>query len=67
MDISDLLKIALNAGASDLHLSAELPPLLRIDGAMQPTTLPPLAQSQVHSLIYAIMNDKQRRHYEKKF
>ena len=56
MDISDLLKIALNAGASDLHLSTELPPLLCIDGAMQPTA--PFAQSQVHSLIYVIMNDK---------
>ena len=65
MDISDLLKIALNAGASDLHLSAELPPLLRIDGDIQPTTLPPLNQSQVHSLVYAIMNDKQIRCYEK--
>ena len=65
MDITDLVKIALNAGASDLHLSAELPPLLRIDGDMQPTTLSPLAPSHIHSLVYAIMNDKQIEHYEK--
>jgi twitching motility protein PilT len=65
MDISDLLKIALNADASDLHLSAELPPLLRIDGDIQPTAMPPLTQSQIHSLVYDIMDDKQIALYEK--
>jgi twitching motility protein PilT len=45
MDISNLLEIALEAGASDLHLSTDLPPILRIDGEVQKTTLPPLDQS----------------------
>ena len=35
MDISNLLEIALEAGASDLHLSTDLPPILRIDGEVQ--------------------------------
>lgn len=65
MTIADLLKLALSAGASDLHLAAELPPLLRIDGAIQPTTLAPFPHAQVHSLIYAIMNDKQIKCFEK--
>ena len=65
MTIADLLKLALSAGASDLHLAAELPPLLRIDGAIQPTTLTPFRHAQVHSLIYAIMNDKQINRFEK--
>ena len=65
MTIADLLKLALSAGASDLHLAAELPPLLRIDGAIQPTTLTPFPHAQVHSLIYAIMNDKQINRFEK--
>ena len=56
MDISDLAKIALNAGASDLHLSAELPPLLRIDGDIQPTTLSPLIPDHICSLIYGASN-----------
>ncbi len=64
MTIADLLKLALSAGASDLHLAAELPPLLRIDGAIQPTTLTPFPHAQVHSLIYAIMNDKQINCFE---
>ena len=67
MDISELVKIALNAGASDLHLSAELPPLLRIDGEIQATALPPLAHSQIHSLVYALMNNEQIKLYEKYF
>ena len=67
MDISDLVKIALNAGASDLHLSAELPPLLRIDGEIQATSLPPLAHSQIQSLVYAIMNNEQIKLYEECF
>ena len=45
MDISNLLEIALEAGASDLHLSTDLPPILRIDGEVQKKSLPPLAQS----------------------
>jgi len=64
MDISDLVKIALNAGASDLHLSAELPPLLRIDGEMQATALSPLTQNQIHNVVYAIMDNKQIELYE---
>jgi twitching motility protein PilT len=67
MDIAELVKIALNAGASDLHLSAELPPLLRIDGEIQATALPPLAHSQIHSLVYALMNNEQIKLYEKYF
>ena len=65
MDISDLLKIALDADASDLHLSAELPPLLRIDGDMQTTALSPLTQNQIHSMVCHIMNDRQIALYEK--
>ena len=42
MEISNLLEIALEARASDLHLSSGLPPILRIDGEVQKTTLPPL-------------------------
>ena len=41
MEISNLLEIALEARASDLHLSSGLPPTLRIDGEVQMTSLPP--------------------------
>jgi twitching motility protein PilT len=65
MDISNLLEIALEAGASDLHLSTGLPPILRIDGELQTTSLPPLDQPQVKRLVYGLMSDKQTGLFEK--
>lgn len=64
MDITELLAFSVKKGASDLHISAGLSPRLRVDGDMQLINLPPMAHDQVLSLIYSIMNDKQRRHFE---
>ncbi|MEJ2132415.1 MAG: type IV pilus twitching motility protein PilT, partial [Gammaproteobacteria bacterium] len=49
---------------SDLHLSAGLPPMIRVDGDVRRINLPPMDHKEVHSLIYEIMNDKQRKDYE---
>ena len=64
MDITELLAFSAKEGASDLHVSAGLPPIIRIDGDVRRINLPPMEHRQVHSLIYEIMNDKQRRDYE---
>ena len=64
MDISELLAFSAKQGASDLHLSAGLPPMIRVDGDMRRINLPAMEHKDVHSLIYEIMNDKQRRDYE---
>ena len=64
MDITELLAFSAKEGASDLHVSAGLPPIIRIDGDVRRINLPPMEHHQVHSLIYEIMNDKQRRDYE---
>ncbi|TDJ23700.1 MAG: type IV pilus twitching motility protein PilT [Gammaproteobacteria bacterium] len=64
MDITELLAFSAKQGASDLHLSAGLPPMIRVDGDVRRINLPPLEHSEVHSLIYEIMNDKQRKDYE---
>jgi twitching motility protein PilT len=64
MDITELLAFSAKEGASDLHISAGLPPIIRIDGDVRRTNLPPMEHRQVHSLIYEIMNDKQRRDFE---
>jgi len=64
MDITELLAFSAKEGASDLHISAGLPPIIRMDGDMRRINLPPMEHRQVHSLIYEIMNDKQRRDYE---
>ena len=64
MDITELLAFSVKQGASDLHISAGLPPMIRIDGDIRRINLPPMDHRQVHSLVYEIMNDKQRRDFE---
>lgn len=64
MDIAELLAFGVKNNASDLHLSAGLPPMIRVDGDIRRINVPALDHKQVHSLIYDIMNDKQRKDYE---
>ncbi len=64
MDITELLAFSAKQNASDLHLSAGLPPMIRVDGDVRRINLPAMEHKEVHSLIYEIMNDKQRRDYE---
>ena len=64
MDITELLAFSTKQGASDLHLSAELPPMIRVDGDIRRINLPPMDHGEVHALIYDIMNDKQRKDFE---
>jgi len=64
MDITELLAFSAKQGASDLHLSAGLPPMIRVDGDVRRINLPAMDHKQVHSLIYEIMNDKQRKDFE---
>ncbi|MGQ0592505.1 MAG: type IV pilus twitching motility protein PilT [Gammaproteobacteria bacterium] len=64
MDIGELLAFSVKNGASDLHLSAGLPPMIRVDGDVRRINVPPLEHKEVHALVYDIMNDKQRKDYE---
>ncbi len=64
MDITELLAFSVKNGASDLHLSAGLPPMIRVDGEVRRINVPPMAHKDVHALVYDIMNDKQRKDYE---
>jgi twitching motility protein PilT len=64
MDITELLAFSAKQGASDLHLSAGLPPMIRVDGDVRRINLPPMDHKSVHGLIYEIMNDKQRKDFE---
>jgi twitching motility protein PilT len=50
--------------ASDLHLSAGVPPMIRVDGDMKRVNMPALVHKEVHSMVYDIMNDKQRKAFE---
>ncbi len=64
MDITELLGFSVKQGASDLHLSADLPPMIRVDGDVKRINLPAMDHTEVHDMIYEIMNDKQRKDYE---
>jgi twitching motility protein PilT len=64
VDIAQLLAFAVKNKASDLHLSSGVPPMIRVDGDMKRVNMPPLTHKEVHSMVYDIMNDKQRKAYE---
>jgi twitching motility protein PilT len=66
-DIAQLLTFAVKQGASDLHLSAGVPPIIRVDGDIKRINMPALTHKEVHAMIYDIMNDKQRKDYEEFF
>jgi len=64
MDVSDLLAFSVKNKASDLHLSAGLPPMIRVHGDVRKINMPAMDHSQVHDMVYDIMNDGQRKFYE---
>jgi len=64
MDITELLAFSTKNNASDLHLSAGLPPMIRVDGDIRRINVPALEHREVHDMVYDIMNDKQRKDYE---
>lgn len=64
MDIADLLAFSVKNNASDLHISAGLPPMIRVDGDVRRINLPAMEHKEVHRLIYDIMSDRQRKDFE---
>ncbi len=64
MDIAELLAFSVKNNASDLHISAGLPPMIRVDGDIRRINVPALDHKTVQGLIYDIMNDKQRKDFE---
>ncbi|HNR10682.1 MAG TPA: type IV pilus twitching motility protein PilT [Nitrosomonas europaea] len=64
MNIVELLSFVVKNNASDLHLSAGMPPMIRVHGEIRRINLPALEHKDVHDMVYDIMNDSQRKHYE---
>lgn len=64
MNIAELLAFSVKNNSSDLHLSAGLPPMIRVDGDLRRINVPALQHDDVIKIIYDIMNDKQRKDYE---
>ncbi len=67
MDVADLLAFSVKNAASDLHLSAGLPPMIRVDGDIRRVNVPALDNKAVHGMLYDIMSDKQRKEFEEQF
>jgi twitching motility protein PilT len=64
LDISDLLAFSVKNKASDLHLSAGLPPMIRVNGDIRKINMPAMNHTQVHDMMYDIMTDGQRKVFE---
>ena len=64
MDITQLLAFSVKNKASDLHLSAGLPPMIRVHGDVRRINVEALEHKKVHEMVYDIMNDSQRKAYE---
>lgn len=64
MDITQLLQFAYQQDASDLHISAGEPPMVRVHGDMKKIKVPPLTTEQTHAMVYDIMSDSQRKIFE---
>jgi twitching motility protein PilT len=62
--LSDLLKILLESSGSDLHLTTNTPPQIRVHGHLQPLDMPPLAPSETKQLAYSVMTDAQKHRFE---
>jgi twitching motility protein PilT len=65
MDLNDLLTYAVENGASDLHLSNQLPPCIRVDGSLRPIEgLPRLDNEQIREMIYRVLTQNLRERFE---
>ena len=67
MDLSELLGFAVKNGASDIHVSSGLPPLIRIDGEIRRIKVDPLDDHVVLDMITGIMLDHQRKEFEERW
>jgi twitching motility protein PilT len=65
VNLHQLLKAMVEKGASDMHITAGAPPLLRIDGEVIPLKLPPLTPVDTKQLCYSIMTEEQKIAFEK--
>jgi twitching motility protein PilT len=61
---TDLLRFTVERGASDLHVSAGEPPMVRIHGDLVRIDHPPLLPEEAHRLVFEVMNDAQRRQFQ---
>src|SRR6202023_1304451 len=62
--LSDLLKKMLDLGGSDLHITPNSPPQVRVHGHLQPLDMPPLTPAETKQLAYSVLTDAQKHRFE---
>lgn len=62
--IDQLFKVMVERGASDLHISPNNPPMIRISGDLHPITQQAFTHEQNQTLLYEIMDEFERKHFE---
>ncbi|MGZ4812214.1 MAG: type IV pilus twitching motility protein PilT [Terriglobales bacterium] len=62
--LSDLLKKLLELNGSDLHITTNTPPQIRVHGQLQPLDMPPLTPAETKALAYSVMTDAQKHRFE---
>lgn len=65
-NLHQLLKIMVSKGASDLHLTVNSPPQLRIDGRLHPLRMAPLSAQEARNMCYSVLTDAQKKSFEQK-
>src|SRR5665213_3860192 len=65
VNVDTLLRLMFEKGASDLHITAGAPPMLRIDGVITATEYEKLRPEVTQQLIYSILTDEQKEKFEK--
>jgi twitching motility protein PilT len=65
--LSDLLKRLLELSGSDLHITTNSPPQVRVHGHLQPLDMPPLGPADTKQLAYSVMTDAQKHRFEEDF
>ena len=65
--IFELLKIAVEADASDLHITTYIPPRIRVNGSLKSVDHPPLTPTETKELVYSLLSDKQKKLFEEKW
>lgn len=67
VSLHELLKVMIEQGGTDLHLSTNTPPQIRIDGILRPLNMPPLTATDTKRLAYSVLTDAQKHRFEESF
>ncbi len=62
--LQDLLRLVSERGGTDLHITVDSPPIMRINGELRPLPFPPLAAGDTKRLCYAVLTENQRHRFE---